>query len=104
MLRFRFALDTGATRTVVNADAVARLGYDDTDMTPGATILTGSGAAQARLVRLERLTSLGLTKVGPVVFVHRLPVQARIDGLLGLDFLRESRLTIDFRAGTIELA
>jgi hypothetical protein len=37
------------------------------------------------------------------VVVTRLDRRARLDGLLGLDFLRDSRLTIDFRRGEIEL-
>jgi hypothetical protein len=34
---------------------------------------------------------------------HTLPPSASIDGLLGLDFLRDRRLTIDFRTGQITL-
>lgn len=33
-----------------------------------------------------------------------LPPSASVDGLLGLDFLRDPCLTIDFRRGKIELA
>ena len=32
-----------------------------------------------------------------------LPAAIAIDGLLGLDFLRGTRLTIDFRNGTIDV-
>jgi hypothetical protein len=32
-----------------------------------------------------------------------MPRQLGIYGLLGLDFLRDHRLTLDFRAGTIDL-
>jgi hypothetical protein len=35
---------------------------------------------------------------------HTLPPTAPVDGLLGLDFVRSQQLTIDFRAGQIELA
>ena len=34
---------------------------------------------------------------------HTLPASVSVDGLLGLDFLRGQRLTIDFRAGRIAL-
>jgi hypothetical protein len=35
---------------------------------------------------------------------HDLPLEANVDGLLGLDFVRDQVLTIDFRTGTIDLA
>jgi hypothetical protein len=37
------------------------------------------------------------------VVVHTVPSATRIDGLLGLDFLRDRRLISDFRAGEITL-
>src|SRR5438874_1974268 len=46
---------------------------------------------------------LGRTRSRMGVLAHSLPPSARIDGLLGLDFLRSRRLTIDFSAGTLEL-
>jgi hypothetical protein len=38
------------------------------------------------------------------VLSHALPPTTGIDGLLGLDFLRGSVLTIDFQNGQIDLA
>ena len=43
------------------------------------------------------------SRQGLVVVCHTLPPSAGVDGLLGLDFLRNSRLTIDFRSGQIVL-
>jgi hypothetical protein len=37
------------------------------------------------------------------VLAHDLPPEARVDGLLGLDFRRGSVLTVDFTAGPISL-
>lgn len=34
---------------------------------------------------------------------HDLPAEVRVDGLLGLDFLRGRRLTLDFRTGRLSL-
>ena len=34
---------------------------------------------------------------------HTLPAGALVSGLLGLDFLRDQVLTIDFRAGQVTL-
>jgi hypothetical protein len=38
------------------------------------------------------------------VLSHTLPPSATIDGLLGLDFLRGKKLTIDFRQADVSLA
>jgi hypothetical protein len=38
------------------------------------------------------------------VLAHTLPPSASVDGLLGLDFLREQVIQIDFRQGIISLA
>jgi hypothetical protein len=52
---------------------------------------------------VQRLESLG-TNVSPVrVLVHSLPSGLNIDGLLGLNFFRGRRLTIDFRIARIDL-
>lgn len=40
---------------------------------------------------------------GLAVVAHTLPPSATVDGLLGLDFLRERLLTVDFRVGSISL-
>ena len=37
------------------------------------------------------------------VLAHTLPPSAGVDGLLGLDFVRGGRLTVDFRAGHVTL-
>ncbi len=41
--------------------------------------------------------------IGLRVLAHDLPTEAAVDGLLGLDFFRDLSLTIDFRAGQIDL-
>jgi hypothetical protein len=46
---------------------------------------------------------LGKHAIGLSVLAHDLPLAADVDGLLGLDFLRDQVLTVDFRAGTISL-
>lgn len=53
---------------------------------------------------INRLSALGHHAVGLRVLAHDLPASAGIDGLLGLDFFRGLALTLDFRAGRIDLA
>ena len=54
-------------------------------------------------IGIEKLTALGKTKENFTVIAHDLPPTASVDGVLGLDFLRENVLTIDFVQGFIEL-
>ena len=45
--------------------------------------------------------AFGKTKRNFQVLSHQLPVTTFVEGLLGLDFLRKARLTIDFHSGSI---
>lgn len=67
------------------------------------TLATANGLVEAILVEVEALSALGLSRSNFRVAVHALPDVFDIDGVLGLDFLRDQRLTLDFRAGEIEL-
>jgi predicted aspartyl protease len=102
-LRLRLALDTGATRTLINQSRLLRLGYDPTASSKLVQITTGSNVEFAAQVPLLKLQALGQERVDFSVLSHNLPPSANIDGLLGLDFLRGLNLNIDFRNGVITL-
>jgi hypothetical protein len=55
-------------------------------------------------VELQKLTTLGQERFNFPVLAHTLPPSTGVDGLLGLDFFRGLRLTIDFQSGQIQLA
>jgi len=96
-------LDTGATRTIVSREVAQSLGYDP--VTPGewVRITTGSGTLSVPLLSVEKIEALGKAATNMRVLCHTLPSRAAIDGVLGLDFLRDTRLVIDFRAGLLTL-
>ena len=100
---FRFALDTGATLTVVDPRALARVGYRDEAQGGLVNVATAGGMVAVRSVQVDSVACLGSSRQRFAILTHQLPDEAKVDGLLGLDFLRNHRLTIDFRAGTIEL-
>ena len=98
------ALDTGASRTVVTEPIVRSLGID-TSILPRPHSVTGAtGNTTAGDVRLDRLSALGAVWPAPTVMFYHLNPRARIDGLLGLDFLRGRILTLDFARGRIALS
>jgi predicted aspartyl protease len=99
----RLALDTGATTTLLNNSLLVAAGYDPAKSEDRVEITTESGVEYVARVKLRKLTALGQAQTDFAVLAHALPPSAGVDGLLGLDFLRGSLLTIDFRTGEIDL-
>jgi predicted aspartyl protease len=100
----RLALDTGATYTVINVGMLVAIGYDPALVLGRVQVTTGSSIEFAPRVVLERIEALGVERTAFPVLGHTLPPSAGVDGLLGLDFLREQIITIDFCSGRITLA
>jgi hypothetical protein len=67
-------------------------------------VAMGGGTQLIPRLALNRFSALGQHRIGLPVLAHTLPPAAGIDGLLGLDFLRGTILTLDFKAGQITLA
>ncbi|OHB79351.1 MAG: hypothetical protein A2V98_10035 [Planctomycetes bacterium RBG_16_64_12] len=100
----RLALDTGATRTLINASLLVAVGYDPAASLERAEVTTGSGVEFAALISVSRIVALGRELSDLPVLAHTLPPSAGVDGVLGLDFLRGQLLTIDFVNGRLTLA
>jgi predicted aspartyl protease len=99
----RFALDTGATATVVNTALLVIVGYDPATAPVRLQMTTGSGVEYVPRLPVDRISALGQERLEFPVLAHTLPPSASVDGLLGLDFLRNQELNIDFRNGLITL-
>lgn len=89
--------------TVISQKRLAAIGYDLYDAEDEAYITTGSGLITIPKIRIEKLSALGKEQNDFLVNAHDLPPTASVDGVLGLDFLRENVLTVDFVNGEIEL-
>lgn len=99
----RLALDTGATKTLINTAPLVALGYDPALAPVRTQITTGSGVEFVPQISLDELDALGAVRQGFPILCHTLPPSATVDGLLGLDFLRAHTLTVDFKHGSIAL-
>jgi predicted aspartyl protease len=99
----RLALDTGATSTLINPSLLVLVGIDPFASDERIPITTGSGVEYVSRVTIDRVESLRQTRERFPVVCHMLPPSAGVDGLLGLDFFRGTKLTIDFRLGQITL-
>jgi predicted aspartyl protease len=98
-----FALDTGATKTLINVDLLKRVGYTHKDFQETLMITTGSGKEQSHLLQVRSIEGLGIVKRNFSILAFQLPVTTFVEGLLGLDFFRGRRLTINFSDGSIEV-
>jgi predicted aspartyl protease len=96
----RLILDTGAAFTILRPAFLSDLGYDLSSPHSSIRIASAIGQANAPLHIVHRINWLTAERRDLGVLV--LPLQGlRADGVLGMNFLRGTRLTIDFRAGEI---
>lgn len=97
-------LDTGASLTILATDIMARLGYDPANPElERQRIVTGSGIEYAPRTTVRSATAIGQRVANLDVLCHDLPPESGVDGLLGLNFFRQFKLTIRFRKGIIDL-
>jgi predicted aspartyl protease len=95
-------LDTGATTTILPADILAALGYDPGHPgLPRIRMITGSGIEYAPCVNVKSLIVGGEEIANIGVLCHDLPEEAGIDGLLGLTFLKNFDLTVEYSSGRL---
>ena len=97
------ALDTGASGTIISAKKLIEVGYDLDKPEDEIYITTGSGLIFVPKFTIEKLTALGKEKTNFQIIAHDFPPTSTVDGILGLDFLRENILKINFVKGEIEL-
>ena len=97
-------LDTGASLTIIATDIMAQLGSDPANPAlDRQRIVTGSGVEFAPRATARSATAIGQKVTDLDVLCHDLPPESGVDGLLGLNFLRHFKLTIQFRKGIIDL-
>lgn len=93
------ALDTAASHTVIDLNALMLLGIYPKDAIGTERVETSNGAITIQKYQLDSLTFLGRT-VAPFQVMGYDFLQKGIispyDGILGLDFLKQTILTIDF--------
>lgn len=97
------AVDTGASVTLVTPETLDRIGYSARDGEAITTITTALGREHGYLLRVHELRALGLAVPGFRIHVHDLPDGSGINGLLGLDFLRELHVELRVREGVIRV-
>ena len=103
--RFRFILDTGASRTIIDENTALILGYDIKKLDKGDRLMAASGAIQSKNLNLPKFSLFGKDIANFEVSVINFPRQITYyaDGVLGMDFLLQfKKLTFDFDKQTVE--
>jgi predicted aspartyl protease len=103
---FDLVLDTGATFTCLDVARAEALQLPERRGAVGVGAGVG-GTGRLRLVRIDSLRVGGARAAGLTGCVldlaHVAVVGVEADGLLGLDFLREFRVTLDFERNVLRL-
>jgi predicted aspartyl protease len=102
----KMILDTGATHTTIDSNALYLLGYDLKDNIGTVEIETANGIIETEVFEINRFSSLGLTKEKFQIQVYDFlahGIFSDYNGLLGLDFLGDTKFCIDTKTDTITL-
>ena len=97
------ALDTGATWTLLSWETAVLVGYDPASIQQRTPITTGSGVEYCPKLTLQGVEALGKRVNNLEALCHTLPPTSRVDGLLGLNFLRGFDVRLNFRGGYITI-
>lgn len=101
--RLKMVLDTGATYCMIPWHIAEELGYKPALSKDFVSVNTANGQIHTPTISVESMTVLGKTVKNCDMMVHDLPETSRVDGLIGLSFLKHFKLTIDFIKGILEL-
>ena len=94
-LFLRLLVDTGSSYTVLPARILKRIGCNLDAPIKTTTIVAAGGAIKVPIVAVPWLNCLGIEKENFPVVALNLPGTALVNGLLGMDFLKESQAIID---------
>ena len=97
------ALDTGATGSLINWDVAILIGYDPAVAQNRVQVTTGSGVEFAPRIEIIKIEALERVRENFPIICHTLPPSANVDGLLGLDFFRDTYLSIDLVSGSVNV-
>ena len=103
----KMILDTGATNTTIDSNALYLLGYDLKDNIGTVEIETANGIIETEVFEVNVFSSLGMTKEKFQVQVYDFlahGIYSDYNGLLGIDFLEGIKFCIDTRENTVSIS
>ena len=94
------AVDTRATWTIMPIKTCSIIGAVHQR---SISIVTGSRVETAQLMTIPLIRAFGVDITNFKVVAHDLPSSLLVDGLLGMNFLKRAKLTIDFSKNVIRI-
>ncbi len=101
--RLKMVLDTGATYCMMPWHIAEELGYKPALIKESIAVHTANGQIHVPILSVESILILGKHVKNCEVLIHDLPETSRVDGLIGLSFLKECKVKIDFQKGVLQL-
>ena len=104
--KFRMMLDTGATTTTFDINALLFVGYPIGNIVEKNIVETASGMMEVDVIETKSVSAFGHTVRGMKVQMYDFYKQGILsdyDGLLGLDFFENTEFRIDMKNQTIEV-
>ncbi len=100
------AIDTGASHTTIDLTALLIAGIEIKDYLRIEKLETASGIIEVYVFKVPQFTALGIKKYDIEIcaydfFAHN--VLSEFDGVLGIDFLSDHTICIDFKASEISI-
>jgi predicted aspartyl protease len=102
----KMILDTGATNTTIDSNALYLLGHDLKDSVGTVEIETANGIIETEVFEIDSFSSLGIEKQKFEIQVYDFiahGIFSDYNGLLGLDFLEGTKFCIDTNENIISI-
>jgi len=96
-------IDTGASQTIISWETLLSLGLDPTLSAIRKSVTTANGLVSMPQVEIEELNVLGQSVMSLQVLAHTIPLGSQVNGVLGMDFLRQFEFRLNFKQSVIEL-
>ena len=100
-----FILDTGASKTIIDAGVARRIGFDLKRLKDGDKLMTAKGGVNSKILKMPKFSLFGKDLVNFEISIFDLPLQITYfaDGLIGMDFLLQfDNIKFDFVQKIIE--
>ena len=104
-IEFKFILDTGASKSIIDESVAIWLGFDLKRLKNADRLMTVKGGVGSKILKLPKLSLFGKDMVNFEVNVLNIPPQILYiaDGLIGMDFLLQfQNIKFDFVEKIIE--
>jgi predicted aspartyl protease len=104
--KFRMMLDTGASNTTFDINALLVVDYPIGNIIETSTVETASGMMEVDIIQTKVISAFGHIVQGMKVQIYdflKHGIMSDYDGLLGLDFFKNTKFAIDMNNQTIEV-